>query len=76
VRSCFLGISLLWAVTCLVNASVALWLQFNQSVGTFVVTKALSQTALTVVAVTISVVWFKRSVNERAHIPTHIAVSA
>ena len=33
VRRCFLGISLLWAVTCLVNASVSVWLQFTQSVG-------------------------------------------
>jgi len=76
VRRCFLGISLLWAVTCLVNASVAVWLQFTQSVGTFVVTKALTQTALTVVAVAISVIWFKRSVNKRAPIPTLVAIAA
>ncbi len=76
VRRCFLGISLLWAVTCLVNASVAVWLQFTQSVGTFVVTKSLTQAALTVVAVTISVVWFKRSVNRPAHIPAAVPVSA
>jgi hypothetical protein len=76
VRRCFLGISLLWAVTCLVNASVAVWLQFTQSVGTFVVGKSLTQAALTVVAVTLSVVWFKRSVNKPAHIPTLVPVSA
>jgi hypothetical protein len=55
---------------------VAVWLQFNQSVGTFVVTKALTQTALTVVAVAISVIWFKRSVNKRAHIPTLVPIAA
>jgi hypothetical protein len=76
VRRCFLGISLLWALTCLVNASVAVWLQFTQSVGTFVVTKSLAQAVLTVVAVTISVLWFKRSVNQPAQIPALVATSA
>lgn len=76
VRRCFLGISLLWAVTCLVNASVSLWLQFTQSVGTFVLTKSLTQGALTVVAVTISVLWFKRSVNKPVLIPALTSVSA
>jgi hypothetical protein len=52
------------------------WLQFTQSVGTFVVTKSLTQVALTVVAVGISVVWFKRSVNKPEHIPARDAPSA
>jgi hypothetical protein len=69
VRRCFLGISLLWAVTCLVNASVSVWLQFSQSVGTFVITKSLTQGALSVVAVGISVLWFKRTVARPALIP-------
>jgi Protein of unknown function (DUF3159) len=76
VRRCFLGISLLWAVTCLVNASVSLWLQFTQSVSTFVVMKSLTQMTLTVVAVAISVLWFKRSVNKPALIPARVPVSA
>jgi hypothetical protein len=76
VRRCFLGISLLWALTCLVNASLSLWFQFTQSVGTFVVTKSLTQGALTVVAVAISVLWFKRSINKPAHIPARVPVSA
>ena len=76
VRRCFLGISLLWAVTCLVNASVSVWLQFTQSIGTYVVTKSLTQVTLTVVAVAISVVWFKRSVNKPALIPALEARSA
>jgi hypothetical protein len=76
VRRCFLGISLLWAVTCLVNASVSVWLQFTQSVGTFVVTKSLTQMTLTVVAVGISVWWFKRSVNRPVLIPARAVTSA
>ena len=63
-------------MTCLVNASVSLWLQFTQSVGTFVLTKSLTQGALTVVAVTISVLWFKRSVNKPVLIPALAPVSA
>jgi hypothetical protein len=76
VRRCFLGISLLWAVTCLVNASVSVWLQFTQSVGTFVVTKSVTQLTLTVVAVGISVLWFKRSVSTPALIPTRAGSAA
>ena len=76
VRRCFLGISLLWAVTCLVNASVSVWLQFTQSIGTYVITKSITQGALTVVAVGISVIWFKRSVNKPALIPARVAASA
>jgi hypothetical protein len=45
-------------------------------VGTFVVTKSLTQGALTVVAVGISVVWFKRSVNKPALIPARVANAA
>jgi hypothetical protein len=76
VRRCFLGISLLWALIGFVNASLALWLQFTQSVGTFVVTKSLASGALTVVAVGISVLWFRRSVNRRTLIPARVAPSA
>ena len=63
-------------MTCLVNASVSVWLQFTQSIGTYAVTKSLTQAALTVVAVGISVVWFKRSVNKPALIPARVAPSA
>jgi hypothetical protein len=76
IRRCFLGISLLWAVTGFVNASLALWLQFTQSVGTFVVTKSLASAALTVVAVAISVLWFRRSVKKHAQIPALVPASA
>jgi intracellular septation protein A len=76
VRRCFLGISLLWAVIGFVNASVAVWLQFTQSVGTFVLTKSLASGALTVLAVAISVLWFRRSVARPALIPVRSLPSA
>jgi intracellular septation protein A len=76
VRRCFLRISLLWAVTGFLNASLALWLQFSQSVGTFVVTKSLVSASLTVVAVAISVVWFRRTVARPSLIPARAASPA
>jgi hypothetical protein len=58
VRRFFLQISLLWAVTGFLNASVALYLQFSQSVGTFVLAKSLMSAGITVSAIALSVVWF------------------
>jgi hypothetical protein len=76
VRRCFLRITLLWAVIGFVNAAVALWLQFSQSVGTFVLTKSLASAALTAIAIALSVWWFKRSVARPALIPTRSPASA
>jgi hypothetical protein len=81
VRRFFLQISLLWAITGFLNASVALWLQFSQSVGTFVVAKSVISPSLTVTAIAISVVWFKRSMTRHGvlaarAIPARVGVSA
>jgi hypothetical protein len=61
VRQFFLRISLLWALTGFVNVALALWLQLSQPVGTFVLVKSLASASLTVTAIAVSVVWFKRS---------------
>jgi hypothetical protein len=81
VRRFFLQISLLWAMTGFVNASVALWLQFSQSISTFVLAKSLISPAITVTAIAISVVWFKRSMTRHGvlaarAIPARVGVSA
>jgi hypothetical protein len=76
VRRFFLQISLLWALTGFLNASVALWLQFSQSVGTFVLAKSLSSAAITVSAIALSVVWFKFSMKKHGVIPARVRVSA
>ena len=76
VRRFFLQISLLWAFTGFLNASLALWLQFSQSVGTFVLAKSLSSAGLTVLAIVISVLWFKRSMTRAGVIRARVRVSA
>jgi hypothetical protein len=76
VRRFFLQISLLWALTGFLNASVALWLQFSQSVGTFVLAKSLVSAAITVSAIALSVVWFKFSMKKHGVIPARVRVSA
>jgi intracellular septation protein A len=65
VRRLFLRISLLFSCALLLNAAVALWLQLSQSVELFVVVKPLATGAITIGAVVVSVVWFKRSMHRQ-----------
>jgi hypothetical protein len=60
LRRFFLGISVLWGVVQLLNASLTLWLLLSQSLGTFVVVRTTMTHTLTITAVVISVVWFRR----------------
>jgi hypothetical protein len=76
VRRFFIQISVLWALTGFLNASIALWLQFSQSVGTFVLAKSLASAGITIVAIALSVVWFKRSMTRHGVIPARVRVSA
>jgi hypothetical protein len=81
VRRFFLQISLLWAFIGFLNASVALWLQFSQSLGTFVLAKSLTSAGITVTAIAISVFWFTRSMTRHGvlagrAIPAPAGVSA
>jgi hypothetical protein len=64
MRRFFTQITLLWAVTQLLNAAVAMWLLLSQSVGVFVVTRTVSSITLGAVAVTLSVLWFRRSMSD------------
>ncbi len=63
VQHRFLRISLLFSCALLLNAAVALWLQFPQSVETFVLVKPLATGSITIAAVVVSVVWFERSLH-------------
>jgi intracellular septation protein A len=65
VKRLFLRISLLFAFTLSLNAGLALWLQVSQSVGTFVVVKSLASAVMTIAAVIVSIVWFKRSMRRQ-----------
>jgi hypothetical protein len=76
VRQFFLRISLLWALTGFINAALALWLQVSQSVGAFVLIKTLASASLTITAIAVSVVWFKRSMLRHGLLHPRVARAA
>lgn len=53
----FVRLSLVWAVTSLINASITLWLLMTQSTTTFVLVKSLLGPATTTVTVGSMLVW-------------------
>ena len=59
LRLFFRRLSLLWAFTSLVNASVTLWLLFTQSVTTFVVIKSFMGPSFTAVTLGLAAIWFR-----------------
>jgi intracellular septation protein A len=63
VRRFFHRISLLWAGVFLVNAGISLWLLVSQSLATFLWTRTLTSAVLTVGAVAISTMAFRRCVT-------------
>jgi hypothetical protein len=64
-RRFFLGMSLLWGVTQLVNAGVTLWLLVSQSVSTYVVARTAMSWTLTGAVIAVSVVWFAQVLRRR-----------
>jgi hypothetical protein len=63
VRRFFMRISLLWALTNMVNAVVTLWLLVHHDVAVFLVAKTVVSWTLTGSAIVVSTVWFKRSMR-------------
>jgi len=63
VRRFFLRITLLWAFTQFASAGITLWLLTTQSIGTFVIARALVSATLTGTAILVSTLWFKRSMR-------------
>jgi hypothetical protein len=61
VRRFFRQISLLWAFAQISNAAITIWLLFSQSLGTFVVLRSVVSCSVTVSAIVVSTLWFKRS---------------
>lgn len=55
----FTRLSLLWAVTSLINAGVTLWLLFTQSMTTFVVIKSFMGPSFTAATLGIAAIWFR-----------------
>jgi intracellular septation protein A len=70
VRQFFRQISLLWAFIGAVNVTVTLWLLFTQSIGTYVVAKTAASSGLTVSAIIISTLWFRRSMARHGIVVT------
>lgn len=60
----FLQISLLWALVYAVNGALTLSLLLTSSLGTFLVLRTTASTALTVLAIAASFLWFRRSLRD------------
>jgi hypothetical protein len=61
VRRFFRQISLLWAFAQACNASITIWLLLSQSLSTFVVARFAVSWTVTVTAIVLSALWFRRS---------------
>jgi uncharacterized protein DUF3159 len=70
VRRFFRQVSLLWAFIQTVNVAVTLWLLFTQSIGTYVVAKSATSATLTVSAIIVSTLWFRRSMARHGIVVT------
>lgn len=71
LRRFFLGISVLWGVVQLVNAGLTFWLLLSQSLGTFVIVRTTMAHTLTVTAIAVSVLWFRRIAHPTAQLVPH-----
>ncbi len=61
VRRFFRQISLLWAFAQACNAAITIWLLLSQSLATFVVARMFVSWTVTVTAIIVSALWFRRS---------------
>lgn len=61
VQAFFVRLSLLWSLTCLVNAVITLWLVITQSTTTFVVVKTLMGPPTALVAISLAFASFRRN---------------
>jgi len=65
VRRFFSRVSILWAAVMLAIALIAFWLLLSQSLSTYVIVRAVESWALTLLALTASIIWFRRRVLPR-----------
>jgi hypothetical protein len=63
VRHFFARITLLWAFVQLANAGLSIWLLITQPVGTYVLARSVTSWGLTIAAVGLSTLYFKRSMQ-------------
>ncbi len=69
VRRFFLHNSVMWAIVGLCNAAVAYWLLVTLATATFAITQTALSIVVTVLAVGVSLLWFRRSMG-RHHLIT------
>jgi hypothetical protein len=61
VRVFFRRISLLWAFAQATNATITIWLLLTQSIATFVLARVAVSWTVTISAIVLSALWFRRS---------------
>lgn len=59
VRQFFMRLSVLWAMTSMVNASITIWLLLTQSTTTFVLVKSVLGPSTAGVTIAIGLIWFR-----------------
>jgi intracellular septation protein A len=59
VRQFFVRLSVLWAITSMVNASITIWLLLTQSTTTFVLVKSVLGPSTAAVTIGIGLIWFR-----------------
>ena len=59
VRQFFVRLSVIWAVTSLVNATITIWLLFTQSTTTFVLVKSVLGPSTAAVTIGTGLLWFR-----------------
>lgn len=65
VRRFFTRLSLFWAITSTVNATITLWLLLTQSATTFVVVKSVLGPASAVIAIGAALVWLRTTTRQQ-----------
>ena len=70
VHSFMVRCSIMWAVVGFANAAITLWLLLSQSTTTFIMAKTLLSWVLFLGPVTMSVIWFRRSMVRFGHLVT------
>jgi hypothetical protein len=70
VRQFLQRVSLLWAFFQLANATVTIWLLLTQSPSVFVVTRMAVSWTLTITAIVVSALWFRRSMARHGIVVT------
>jgi hypothetical protein len=73
MRTFFIRISLLWAAVFLTNAAISVYLLFNQSVGSYLLTKQAASSGVWIAAIVASTWYFVRLMRHHGIKPRFVA---